>query len=207
MRAQSMIVLAVIVSLLFLSREVSAEKGQKAKSIDELAAMYDSGSCEGCHPEVYKEWQNSIHSKSIFGWAARTAATFKTTVINGFMEWPHSGVKKPEDVRVENLMICAKCHLPQLREATDDVAKEIIKNIYDFTDGEDDVADKAAQNLQKLNINCLVCHNRNAITHKWAEGYPEKNAVYGTKEGAPMKRAASLKIRAFPPENPSTRNS
>ena len=43
-----------------------------------------------------------------------------------------SGVKKPEDVGVKHLMICAKCHLPQLQEAEDSVAQEIVKNIYEF---------------------------------------------------------------------------
>jgi len=94
------------------------------------------------------------------------------------MEWEHSGVKAPEDVGVKHLMICAKCHLPQLEEAEDSVAKEIVKNIYAFAeDGDED----AAKALQSLNIGCTVCHGRNAIVHKWKDGTPQKDAVYGTK--------------------------
>jgi len=96
------------------------------------------------------------------------------------MEWEHSGVKAPEDVGVKHLMICAKCHLPQLEEAEDSVAKEIVKNIYAFAeDGDED----AAKALQSLNIGCTVCHGRNAIVHKWKDGTPQKDAVYGTKDG------------------------
>ncbi|MCX8026948.1 MAG: multiheme c-type cytochrome ExtKL [Thermodesulfovibrionales bacterium] len=157
------------------------ETQKKANSIDELAKMYDVSSCKVCHPKIYEEWSKSLHARSIYGpeTSGRTASTFKTTIINGLMEWPYSGVKKPEDVKVEHLMICAKCHLPQLKDATDKVAQEIVKNIYAFTEGDD----KAGENLEKLNINCLICHNRNAIIHKWTDGQPQKDTVYGKKEG------------------------
>ncbi len=160
---------------------------KKAKSIDELAKMYDSSSCMGCHEGIYRDWDQSLHSKSIFG-TGRTAATIKTTVVNGLLKWPYSGVKKPEDVKVKSLMICMKCHLPQLEDATDDVAKEIVKYVYDYADekSSDATREKAIAKLSKLNINCLVCHQRNAIIHKWVDGYPEKTAVYGSKEGKHM---------------------
>lgn len=160
-----------------------AAEVKKAKTIAELAAMYDSSSCQECHTEAHEQWQKSLHARSIFGPedVGRTAATFKTTIENGLKEWPHSGVKKPEDVGVKHLMICAKCHLPQLQDAEDSVAKEIVKNIYAFVDDGDE---QAATTLQTLNIGCTVCHNRNAIVHKWKDGYPEKNAVYGNTDGA-----------------------
>lgn len=156
----------------------------KANSIAELAARYDSSSCVDCHQQAHDEWAESKHSQSIFG-AGRTAATFKTTIVNGLMEWPASGVKSPKDVKVEHLMGCAKCHLPQLADATDNVAQEIVTSIYSWQSAlakEDDVtAEKEENKLLSLNINCLICHNRNAITHKWAEGYPKKDTVYGSK--------------------------
>ena len=126
----------------------------------------------------------------------RTAATIKTTIENGLKDWPSSGVKKPEDVGVRHLMICAKCHLPQLIEAEDSVAQEIVKNLYAFKEPDD----QAARNLQKLNIGCLVCHQRNAIIHKWKFGTPDKGAVYGSKDGehaspdfAKMKKSPYMK--------------
>jgi hypothetical protein len=30
---------------------------------------------------------------------------------------------------------------------------------------------------------CTICHGRNAIIHKWTFGYPQPNAVYGSKDG------------------------
>jgi len=48
----------------------------------------------------------------------------------------------------------------------------------------DDAKHKAEQQLTKVSINCLVCHQRNAITHKWVDGFPQKNEVYGSKEGS-----------------------
>lgn len=157
---------------------------KKAKTIDELAAMYDSSKCKECHEGIYTDWEKSIHSRSIFG-TGRTAATIKTTVTVGLMGWKYSGVKKPEDVQIKHLMICAKCHLPQLAEATDDVAKEIVKYVFVYTDpnASDEARNKAVATLSKVNINCLICHQRNAITHKWVDGSPEKDTVYGFKDG------------------------
>jgi hypothetical protein len=34
-----------------------------------------------------------------------------------------------------------------------------------------------------VSITCLVCHNRNAITHKWSDGYPRSDTVYGSRAG------------------------
>jgi hypothetical protein len=154
----------------------------KPKTIDELAKKYESTSCKDCHADIYEQWYKSLHARSIFGPenVGRTAATFYTAITNGLMDWPYSGVKKPGDVQVKHLMICAKCHLPQLSEADDSVAQEIVSDIYAFAKDGDQ---KAAQDLQKLNIGCTVCHNRNAIIHKWKYGYPQQDAVYGSKDG------------------------
>jgi hypothetical protein len=161
-----------------------AVEEKKAASIDELAKRYDSTGCKVCHEGIYSEWEKSIHSRSIFG-TGRTAATIKTTVAVGLTSWKYSGVKKPEDVKVKHLMICAKCHLPQLAEATDEVAREIVKYSYLYTDPKTSEAehDKAISMLSKVNINCLICHQRNAIIHKWVDGFPQKNEVYGFREG------------------------
>jgi predicted phosphodiesterase len=166
----------------FIAFGTQAAEEKKATTIAELAAMYDSSSCVDCHTEIHEQWQQSLHARSIFGpeEVGRTAATLKTTIENGLKEWPYSGVKKPEDVGVKHLMICAKCHLPQLEEAEDSVAKEIVTNIYAFVDKGDE---KAAETLQSLNIGCTICHGRNAIVHKWTDGEPQKDVVYGNKDG------------------------
>lgn len=154
----------------------------KANSIAELVARYDSRSCVECHQDAHDQWSESMHARSIFG-TGRTALTFRTAITNGLLEWPASGARSVKDVRVEHLMGCAKCHLPQLADATDKVAQEIIATIDAWraaTENEDEAtAEKLAATLTSLNINCLVCHNRNAITHKWSDGYPRRDTVYG----------------------------
>jgi nitrate/TMAO reductase-like tetraheme cytochrome c subunit len=172
-----------------IGRDKTLAAQPKANSIAELAARYDSKSCVDCHQQAHDEWAKSLHARSIFG-TGRTAATFKTAIINGAMEWPASGVKSMKDVKVEHMMGCAKCHLPQLADATDKVAQEIMTTIETWQtalrNDDEDKAAKAEKTLSSLNINCLICHNRNAITHKWTDGYPAKDTVYGAKTGEHM---------------------
>jgi len=165
---------------------IVAKKG-KAKTLEELIAMYDSTSCIECHEDTHNEWANSAHARSVYG-TGRTAATFKTAFTNGFMSWAYSGVTDPQDVEIEHLMGCAKCHLPQLADATDAVAKEFVGEIFALMDanskGDTKTFEEKKELLLKLNINCLVCHNRNAIVHKWTDGYPQAGVVFGSSDGA-----------------------
>jgi hypothetical protein len=79
---------------------------------------------------------------------------------------------------------CFKCHLPQIKHATDEVAAEIADAIL-----KDD-----KHTVRKLTISCLVCHNEKAVVH----GRPEKNVVYGNRDlpdhkGFPVKKSPILK--------------
>jgi hypothetical protein len=172
------LVLVSICVLVFVGLFQFVNAEEKAKSIDELAARYDVSSCKGCHSDISCEWEKSAHAKSMFGLGGRTAATIMTTIERGLKTWPYSGVKGPEDVKLKHLVLCTKCHLPQLDEATDEVAQEIVTAIYTLREP------GSVEKLEKLNINCLVCHQKKAITHKWLDGPVEKNAVYGSKDGA-----------------------
>ena len=163
----------------------------KAKTMAELAARYDSSSCQECHEEKYEQWSNSLHAVSILG-TPRTAPTILTSIDMGLKLFPYSGVKTDDDVEVRHLMMCAKCHLPQLDEATDDVAREIVKTVRDWlsackkaVDDEDyeDIADELEEKIASLNIGCLVCHNKKAIIHKWKDGYPQPDTIYAFQEG------------------------
>jgi Zn-finger protein len=172
--------LAVVIVALPLAAWGAAEMEKKAATIDELAKMFDVSSCKGCHQQIFDEWEKSIHAISLVG-TPRTMATIKSAVTDGMMkEWVKSGVKEVKDVKVEHMMSCTKCHLPQLKYATDAVAAEIAQAAIDGSGGDE----AAVAKLKKLGINCLICHNMKAITHKWVDGEPEKNAVYGSKEGS-----------------------
>lgn len=158
----------------------------KAQTIAELAERYDSSRCAECHEEIYEEWHSSLHSHSILG-SPRTAPTIITSIDKGLKLFPFSGVKSDDDVTVEHLMLCAKCHLPQLDEASDDVAREIVATIRDWLqahkDGEDEKVEKLEATIASLNIGCTVCHNKMALIHKYADGYPQPDTVYGANEG------------------------
>lgn len=181
------IIVSSVLTLLFQVlplQTAGAAEAKKAKSIDELAKMYDSSGCKQCHEAIYSEWDQSLHARSLFG-TGRTALTIKTTVEVGLAGWKYSGVKKPEDVKVKHLMICTKCHLPQLADATDEVAREIVKYAVQYGDKKtsEEEKERIEKKLSSVSINCLVCHQRNAITHKWVDGFPQANEVYGSKEG------------------------
>jgi hypothetical protein len=158
----------------------------KAKTIKELVARYDSSGCIECHEEIHDQWANSLHSHSILG-TPRTAPTIITAIDIGLKNFPYSGVKEDKDITVENLRMCTKCHLPQLDDATDDVAREIVTTIRAWQkagkDENDDQKEKLEETIASLNINCRVCHNRQAIIHKWADGYAQPDTVYGSQDG------------------------
>lgn len=172
-----MSLLRLFLLLLFSSLAVvtyaAQSEAQKAKTIDQLAKMYDSSSCKECHAKEYEEWSKSLHAKSIIG-SPRTMATLRTFITDGLMkEQKFSGVKDVKGIKIVHMMQCLKCHLPQIEDATDDVAQEIAQAVIDGN----------ATKLEKLNINCLICHNKNAIVHKWHDGPPQKNIIYGKKDG------------------------
>lgn len=181
--------LALTVSVAWTAHGAGGPKPEplpKAKTIKELAERYDSSRCMECHEEAHEQWANSLHAKSILG-SPRTAPTIITAIEKGLKRFPYSGVKTDEDVTVDHLMMCMKCHLPQLDEATDDVAREIVATIRSwqkaYKDGEDDKAEELEATIASLNIGCMVCHNKLALVHKWSDGYPQPDTVYGSQEG------------------------
>lgn len=170
----------------FGAPERIAARTGRATTVAELVKLYDSRHCGDCHVAIYRDWEKSIHARSLFG-TGRTALTLLTAISNGLTKWPYSGAKNPADIRVEHLMVCAKCHLPQLADATDAVAHEIVDDLLAWQAAVKTKNLKAARKLEdkikSLNLNCLICHSRNAIVHKWADGYPMTREVYGSKEG------------------------
>lgn len=166
------LLLGLFLLVLPITMYAAQQNKPKAKTIDELAKKYDVSKCKECHVKEFQEWSESLHSMSLVG-TGRTAATIKTAITDGLMkEQPYSGVKKVSDIKKEHLMQCLKCHLPQIDEATDEVAQEIAQAVIDGNN----------EKLKKVNINCLVCHNKMAIIHKYHYGNPEPKTVYGSKK-------------------------
>ncbi|HTG02125.1 MAG TPA: multiheme c-type cytochrome ExtKL [Nitrospirota bacterium] len=170
--------LVVLFGAVLLAGSAAAQE-KKAKTVDELAKMYDVSSCKACHAKEFAEWEKSIHSRSLIG-TGRTMATIRTAITDGMMkEWAKSGIKDVKDIKVEHMLHCLKCHLPQLKHATDDVAQQIAKAVLDSDE----------TTLSKVNINCLICHNEKALVHKLVDGEPEAGVIYGTKEGVHADKA------------------
>lgn len=168
------------------ARSGTAAARGKAPTAAALVDMYDSGPCIECHRGIYDAWQRSRHSRSLYG-AGGTAEAIAEAVSQGLMKWPYSGVKSAEDVKVEHLMPCARCHLPQLADADDNVAREIVAAVLAWQaarkGGDPAAAEAAAAGLKSLNIGCVICHNRNAVVHRWTDGYPKAGEIYGHREG------------------------
>jgi hypothetical protein len=159
----------LIVAVVALPLSAHAAEAGKAGTIDELAKMYDSTSCKGCHAEIYAQWEKSHHARSLMG------------VQGGLMMTPlaqKGGTAfSPDDPKKATIQTfpCFKCHLPQAMTSADDsVAVEYAQALI--------AGDK--EKVGKLNITCIVCHNEKAIVHRLQEGKPEKGVLYGTKDVA-----------------------
>ncbi len=139
---------------------------EKASTIEELAAIYDSSSCKECHEEIYAQWEQSHHSRPLMG------------VLGGLFMTPLAMKGKtpfspddPSQITLDTFP-CFKCHLPQAPiSANDAFAKDYAKALI--------AQDK--KRIGQLSITCIVCHNAKAIVHRLTEGQPEKGVLYGTK--------------------------
>ena len=175
--------------LIFLAVPLVAFSAQKAKTIDELAKMFDSSSCKSCHAEIYAQWEKSHHARPLMG------------VKGGLMLTPlatkGATAFSPDDPKKATLQTfpCFKCHLPQaVTSAEDSVAVELAEALLA----------KDSAKVAKLQITCVVCHNTKALIHKRELGQPEADVIYGSKDGAhgdkmytKIKKSAILKEPVF----------
>lgn len=165
-----------VVLIVVYGATVCAETFPQASTLEELITMFDSSSCKECHKEVYEQWEKSHHSRSLMGIddQALLPPVLKRIAKPGI----------PLEQPVTRDFPCFKCHFPQAKYGTDEVATEIA--VVSLK--------KDKTTLRKLNIGCLVCHSDKALVH----GRPEKGVLYGTKdvpdhEGRPVKKSPLLK--------------
>ena len=57
---------SLVLAFVFLTMPLPAS-AEKAKTIDELAKMYDSSGCKACHAEIYAQWEKSHHARPLMG--------------------------------------------------------------------------------------------------------------------------------------------
>ena len=74
-----------------------------------MSVLYDYTRCYYFIEDIYDEWEISMHARSVLG-SPLTAPTIITAIEKGLKLFPYSGVKSDDDITVEHLMICAKCH-------------------------------------------------------------------------------------------------
>ncbi len=169
--------IAALLLLAAASLARAQQPAKKAKTIDQLAAMFDSSRCRSCHEEIYAQWEKSHHARPLMG------------VADGLMLIPvvrssAFQVKSPKEATLKTFP-CFKCHLPQaVAHGEDSVAVELAEALFTASDKDRSDQDKAGARAKvaKLQITCIVCHNEKAITHKLVLGPPEANALYGTKD-------------------------
>jgi hypothetical protein len=155
-----------VLVLLLLALPLGAA-AEKAKTIDELAEMFDSSRCKSCHAEIYAQWEKSHHARSLMG--VQGGLMMTGLAMKGATAFSPD---KPEDATMDTYP-CFKCHLPQaLTSAEDSVAVEYTKALLA----------KDSKTVGKLRITCIVCHNEKAIIHRLQEGKPEAGVLYGTKD-------------------------
>lgn len=146
-----------------------AAYAEKAKTIDELAKMFDSSRCKTCHAEIYAQWEKSHHARPLMG--VRGGLMLTPLATKGATPF------SPDEPKKATLKTfpCFKCHVPQaLTHAEDSVAVELAEALA--------AQDKAK--VAKLQITCIVCHNEKAIVHKLQDGQPAKGVLYGSKDMA-----------------------
>jgi nitrate reductase cytochrome c-type subunit len=140
---------------------------EKAKSVEELAAMFDSSRCKGCHGEIYAQWEKSHHARSLMGIQGGLMLTpLATKGATAFSP------ETPEQATIKTFP-CFKCHLPQaVTHADDAFAVDLAKALLS--------GDK--EKVGKLRITCTVCHNEKAIIHRLELGNPEEAVLYSTRD-------------------------
>jgi hypothetical protein len=105
----------LVLIVVFLLVPAFSFTAEKAKTIDELAKMYDVYSCKTCHVKIYEEWAESYHATSLVG-SLGTMSSIAGAVKDGMMkEWTKSGVKDIKNIKAEHMIVCMKCHHPQIK--------------------------------------------------------------------------------------------
>ena len=154
------VMFSIIFFLFFDGVTARCDSTEQVSTLNELIALFDSSSCKECHEKIYEQWEKSHHARPLMG---LDDEIFMTKYLkNGVL------AVKPGEKGTKRNFPCFKCHLPQFKYATEEVAAEIADAIL-----RDDKA-----SVRQLTISCLVCHNEKAVVH----GCPEKNVIYGNRD-------------------------
>ena len=110
----------------------------------------DSNSCKSCHYHILKHWRESWHAKSHYN----SNEYFKKSI-----DYIHKKeYKSTNSIKVS----CAKCHNPRISITSTDEEYEYIAALH--LDSESNITKAVSAKELKEGINCLVCHNIDAIS-------------------------------------------
>ncbi|KAF0216933.1 MAG: hypothetical protein FD174_3488 [Geobacteraceae bacterium] len=137
------------------------------RTIDELAKAYSDEACKSCHARVHEEWSSSYHARSVVN---------SLGILREFIE---VGLKKDwkKPVNREELMRCMGCHAPQLKDASESLIGEVAR-LAVAAAGEKE-GGEARKSLERLSVNCVVCHNTMAGVERNLKGAPVPGVYYG----------------------------
>ncbi len=135
---------------------------------------YDSKRCMECHEDVYNEWKESYHSRSMVS-SIKGIANFFTVGVP--KEWE-------KELNKQEIIKCLDCHLPQIKFATERLAKEIAGYMIDAKLAKGKKKEEAISKLKQLNLSCYGCHNiKVAGTAPGITGHIDPNVIYTSGEG------------------------
>jgi hypothetical protein len=162
----------IIFSLIFLATVTVVQEPELTGTlgtIDDLASKYAIEKCIECHDDVYEEWSQAWHAKSIID--PRVLRTWRTFILRGLDTLP-------TDKRHNLRDACLRCHAPQIKDASDELTAKIADLVVISVDDENEEKREAAiGELSKININCLVCHNLKGSP----DGKPREKTIYGPR--------------------------
>lgn len=123
-----------------------------AEAAPELNTQFhDSTKCKACHSHIVREWSNSYHAKSHYN---------SDEYLRASMDYYSRKTRKPINaVKVQ----CAACHNPRIAVTKTDINYDI--DVIMGLDKNSEINKAVADDALAEGVNCLVCHNVDAINH------------------------------------------
>ncbi|RPJ08342.1 MAG: hypothetical protein EHM36_05575 [Deltaproteobacteria bacterium] len=123
--------------------------------------------CSGCHRSHHEEWDKSYHAKSVRN------AGFQALFLKYLEDLKKEEMKQAlgREAGPQELRQCLFCHAPMVQFASDRLVQQIA----------DAVAHGRWDEIQDVQINCVVCHT---ITPegKWTGSFSPSGTMYGPIE-------------------------
>jgi hypothetical protein len=157
-----------LIFILLLTFSLVAERSfaGKASTIDELVEMYDITPCAACHEEKHSEWKRSTMGNSVAD----------PRVLRGWRTFIRLELDDEETLSRKDLTICIGCHVPHIQDALVELVEHIAALVLTAVEDSDTAKRASAkEELSKLNLNCLGCHNLKALGF---DKTPEKGVIY-----------------------------